>query len=315
MIILKSTCQSTIVYLWHCTDSFCSFGIRPSRKGWWQRNASKWINPHVFVWNSYSASGGITLDGSKFQSAWLLWVIFIKLCKNNFSFARLLGGLDWVLFPKLWEPSNAASYEWWIPAVHVRCLTKMSRSWSSICWTAEFWKKKQKMILNLLLSIRLCGLFVFKGSSCCFNVFDFWLVPICRSIGAWEEGAADFLVNTKLGMDGFTDLLARLENLSHILAWSERVSWFGLDIWRCWPNGLSDWNSASKWGEFDLRWTAKEEFIELNCHACLSPSHEAMMDVSSAISWLAIGILGRKYFNAYCRLTEVGLTRMLMYTH
>lgn len=51
--------------------------------------------------------------------------------------------------------------------------------------------------------------------------------PICRSIGAWEEGAADFLVNTKLGMDGFTDLLARLENLSHILAWSERVSWFG----------------------------------------------------------------------------------------
>eukprot|EP00435_Cladocopium_sp_Y103_P036830 s365_g9.t1 len=44
-----------------------------------------------------------------------------------------------------------------------------------------------------------------------------------RSNGGWEEGAADFLVNTKLGMNGLTELLARLENLSHILAWSDRV--------------------------------------------------------------------------------------------
>ncbi|CAL1170137.1 unnamed protein product [Cladocopium goreaui] len=44
-----------------------------------------------------------------------------------------------------------------------------------------------------------------------------------RSNGGLEEGAADFLVNTKLGMNGLTELLARLENLSHILAWSDRV--------------------------------------------------------------------------------------------
>lgn len=49
--------------------------------------------------------------------------------------------------------------------------------------------------------------------------------PSVRSNGAWEEGAADFLVNTKLGMNGLTELLARLENLSHILAWSDRVAW------------------------------------------------------------------------------------------
>ena len=55
------------------------------------------------------------------------------------------------------------------------------------------------------------------------------MIPISirfsRSNGGWEEGAADFLVNTKLGMSGLTELLARLENLSHILAWSDRVAW------------------------------------------------------------------------------------------
>jgi len=55
------------------------------------------------------------------------------------------------------------------------------------------------------------------------------MIPISirfsRSNGGLEEGAADFLVNTKLGMNGLTELLARLENLSHILAWSDRVAW------------------------------------------------------------------------------------------
>ena len=55
------------------------------------------------------------------------------------------------------------------------------------------------------------------------------MIPISirfsRSNGGLEEGAADFLVNTKLGMNGLTEPLARLENLSHILAWSDRVAW------------------------------------------------------------------------------------------
>ena len=50
-------------------------------------------------------------------------------------------------------------------------------------------------------------------------------IRFSRSNGGWEEGVADFLVNTKLGMNGLTELLARLENLSHILAWSDRVAW------------------------------------------------------------------------------------------
>ena len=51
------------------------------------------------------------------------------------------------------------------------------------------------------------------------------MIPISRSTSGWEEGASEFLVNSKLGMNGLTELLARLEDLSHILAWSDRVPW------------------------------------------------------------------------------------------
>ena len=107
------------------------------------------------------------------------------------------------------------------------------------------------MILNLLLSIRLCGLFVFKGSPCCFNVFDFWLVPhlqvhwsmgrgSCWLLGEHQTGHGWLhrLAGTTReslpypGME-WTCILVWIRHLEMLAQWAQRLK-FSVEMGRLW---------------------------------------------------------------------------------